>query len=109
MTYTIKQLNERITKGISNESTQTHDYLIVRAIQSQCFTPEEIANQVQLTGSYTTKDPLIKSVKWHLNKLVKEGVVAVEASTMTPVVKKQPKSNRSPKNVGDRNLETAAA
>lgn len=98
MTYTIKQLNERITKGISNESTQTHDYLIVRTIQSQCFTPEEITNQVQLTGSYTTKDPLIKSVKWHLNKLVKEGVVAVEES---PVVKKQPKSKKV-------NLETAA-
>jgi hypothetical protein len=100
MTYQIKQLNDRTTKGIAVVDTTVHDYIILQAMQTigSVSTIEDI---VALTGNnYVTKDPLIKSVKWHLNKLKNEGVVEFIDDTPTPVVKvkkvKSPKVETTP-------------
>jgi hypothetical protein len=86
MTYQIKQLNERTTKGIEDKTTTVHDYLILQTMlmHGESTTLERIVVDLAPTP-YQTKDPLIKSVKWHLNKLVKEGVVTFTPDE--PVVK----------------------
>lgn len=89
MTYKISKMNERCTKGVSNTETHTHDYVILQVMATGRVSPDEIAEGVSLTGRYTTKDPVIKSVNWHLNKLTKEGVVEIVTATpiSEPVVK----------------------
>jgi hypothetical protein len=86
MTYKIKQLNERTTKGMATVDTTVHDYLILAAMSS-LDVPVEVADIINvLSPNYTTHDPLPKSVKWHLNKLVKEGVVErIDEQPTTPV------------------------
>jgi hypothetical protein len=100
-------LPERITKGVANEQTTNHDFIIV-AIMQKLAKPETldtITFHVTNTGRYDTKDPMPKSVKWHLAKLEKEGVViahehsvaaASAATTESPVTPADQATNAAP-------------
>jgi hypothetical protein len=106
-------LPERITKGVANEQTTNHDFIIVAILQKHVgpATLEHLTTQVENTGRYDTKDPLPKSIRWHLLKMEKEGVViahevasAPAVATSAPVAPKPPvvqgtKSAKQPKPV----------
>lgn len=71
------ELTKRIVDGVANEQTTNHDFIIVAILQSFKAPTDltTITNAVNNTGRYATKDELSKSVRWHLAKLEKEGVV----------------------------------
>jgi hypothetical protein len=60
-----------------NAESHNHDAMIVRALRGH-KTPqplEAVVAKVEQMGGYATKDPLPTSVRWHLNKLEKDGIV----------------------------------
>jgi hypothetical protein len=64
-------------KVFENKESKNHDAIIVQcmAAYSKPQPPETIADKVRATNRYTTKDDFNTSVRWHLNKLEKEGLV----------------------------------
>lgn len=62
-----------------NESKR-HDGVIIQALAGakpgERWSLEQVAAAVKATGRYTTGDELAKSVRWHLAKLEKEGLVS---------------------------------
>jgi hypothetical protein len=84
---TTNTLPERVTKGVANEQTTNHDFIIAAILmkEKEPVSLETITRHVENTGRYETKDPLPKSVRWHLAKMEKEGVVIAHAVS-TPSV-----------------------
>jgi hypothetical protein len=80
-------LPESITKKVANEQTTNHDAIIVSVMQKHTGPCDlgTIVSWVDNTGRYETKDPLEKSVRWHLVKMEKEGVVLTKDVTPVPV------------------------
>lgn len=80
-------LPEAITKKVANEQTTNHDAIIVSVLQkhTEPVLIGPIVEAVNNTGRYETKDPLEKSVRWHLVKMEKEGVVLAKDVTPVPV------------------------
>lgn len=111
-------LSERIAKGVANEQTTNHDFIIVKILQGEKepVSLETITRHVENTGRYDTKDPLPKSVRWHLNKMEKEGVVIAhehavakaEAPAPAPAAEAKP-STKPPAVQGTKSAKPSAA
>jgi len=74
------KIGETLKKKVDNAETGNHDAVIVQVL-SGYDTPKDldtIAEKVKATGRYKTNDKLPASVRWHLNKLEKDGVVAAK-------------------------------
>ena len=92
MTYTYTLLTDNVAssrraKLFADAASKVHDAVIVQAMQGigRSVTIAELAAAIDTTR-YTTKDPLAKSVRWHLNKLEKEAIVKCTAADAQPPV-----------------------
>ena len=91
MTYTYTLLTDNVAssrraKLFADVASKVHDAVIVQAMQGigRSVTIAELAAAID-TARYITKDPLAKSVRWHLNKLEKEAIVKCTAADSQPV------------------------
>jgi hypothetical protein len=79
----------RRSKLFNDATSKVHDAMVVQSIMAGATSLDAIEAKINEASGYVTKDPLRKSILWHLRKLTKDGIVitAVSNGDAAPEVK----------------------